>query len=214
MTHEHRNRQPLAACHSCGFVLGLGKLRDVGAGGLESDKLSATRQRYRGRTESCYNRPMETLDADEPMDADSYLRGTAYHEAGHAVAAFALRLCVFSIILRERGAGNSETKTDPADLLPLTDHLAVLAAGKVAERAFKSPLPDHAGDRDSEKALNLILKHHEGASSDDIELHMTAGHVCARALLAEHQDRVIRVAEHLREARRVNAAMFLHLMGV
>jgi hypothetical protein len=148
---------------------------------------------------------MPDPETDEPMSADDHLRGTAYHEAGHAVVAFALKLRVFSIVVRERGAGNSRTKTDPADHLPLTDQLAVLAAGKVAERAFKSPLPDHAGDSDSVKALNLILTHHKGASSDEIELHMTAGHVCARALLAEHQDRVIRVAEHLREARQADA---------
>jgi ATP-dependent Zn protease len=146
------------------------------------------------------------------MHPADYLRGVAYHEAGHAVVAFALRLCVVSILLREQGAGNSETKTTPTGHLSMTDQIAVLAAGKAAERAFNSPLPDYHGNGDIEKALNLILQHHDGASSDEIELHMMAGHVRARALLAEHRDLVIRIAKHLREVRQVDAAEFLRLM--
>jgi hypothetical protein len=147
------------------------------------------------------------------MDPADYLRGAAYHEAGHAVVAFALKLCVFSIVLREQGEGNSETKIKTADHLSLTDQIAVLAAGKAAELAFNSPLPDYAGDGDSVKALNLILKRYDGASSDEIELHMTAGHVRACALLAERRDRVIRTAKHLRKVRQVDAAEFLLLMA-
>lgn len=146
------------------------------------------------------------------MHAADYLRGVAYHEAGHAVVAFALGLCVVSILLREQGEGNSETKITPAGYLSMTDQIAVLAAGKVAERAFNSPLPDYPGDGDSEKALNLVLQHHDGASSDKIELYMMAGHARARALLAEHRDRVVRIAKHLREVRQIDAAKFLRLM--
>jgi hypothetical protein len=146
------------------------------------------------------------------MHPADYLRGVAYHEAGHAVVAFALGLRVVSILLREQGAGDSETKTTPADHLSMTDQIAVLTAGKAAERAFNCPLPDDHGNGAIEKALNLILRNCDGASSDAIDLHMMAGQVRARALLAEHQGRVIKIAKHLREVRHVEAAEFLRLM--
>ena len=41
-----RIKASIAACHFLGFVLGLRKLRDVGAGILESDELAPARQRY------------------------------------------------------------------------------------------------------------------------------------------------------------------------
>jgi hypothetical protein len=61
--------------------------------------------------------------------ADDDLRGMAFHEAGHAVVAWSLNLRVESIYIREIGAGNSATKTDPPDRLPFMDQLATLAAG-------------------------------------------------------------------------------------
>ena len=65
-------------------------------------------------------------------------------------------LRVDSILLRGVGAGDSETKTDPADHLPLTDQLAVLAAGKEAELIFDSPLPEWMSGRDRAKAIDLV----------------------------------------------------------
>ncbi len=147
------------------------------------------------------------------IHADDYLRGMAFHEAGHAVVAWSLNLRVESIYIREIDAGDSATNTEPPDHLCLMDQLATLAAGVEAERAFKSPLPEHAGARDRLMAINLILEHHEGLASDEMQLHLAAGHARARELLLEHRDRVIRVAEHLREAKQADAAKFLHLMG-
>jgi ATP-dependent Zn protease len=146
------------------------------------------------------------------ISADDYLRGLAFHEAGHAVVAWSLNLRVDTIFIREIGAGNSGTKTAPPDHLPLMDQLATLAAGVEAEREFKSPLPEHAADRDRLTAINLILAHHEGLAADEIQLHLAAGHARARELLVEHRERVIRVAEHLRDVRQVHAAEFTRLM--
>jgi ATP-dependent Zn protease len=147
------------------------------------------------------------------LHADDYLRGMAYHEAGHAVVAWLLSLRVESIYIREFDAGDSATKTDPPDHLCLIDQLATLAAGVEAERVFKSPLHELAGARDRLMAINLILERHEGLASDEVQLHLAAGHARARKLLLEHRDRVIRVAEHLREAKQADAAEFLRLMG-
>ena len=53
--------------------------------------------------------------------ADDYVRAMAFHEAGHAVVAWSLNLRVESIYIREIGAGNSATKTDPPNHLSLID---------------------------------------------------------------------------------------------
>ena len=147
------------------------------------------------------------------IHADDYLWGMAFHEAGHAVVAWSLNLRVKSIYIREIGAGNSETKTDPPDHLPLMDQLATLAAGLEAGQAFNCPLPEDAGDRDRLTAITLVLEHHEGLASDEIQLHLAAGHARARELLLEYREKIIRVAEHLRDVRQVDAAEFLGLMS-
>ena len=62
-------------------------------------------------------------------EAESHLRGTAYHEAAHAVVAWRLGLDVHSIVLREQGA-DCETNTESPTALPLTDQLAIYLAGQ------------------------------------------------------------------------------------
>lgn len=147
------------------------------------------------------------------MDAAEYLRGMAFHEAGHAVVAWSLNLRVGDIHVRGIGAGNGGAQIGCANHLPLIDQLAALAAGKEAEQVFKSPLPDHAGDGDRVMAINAVLRIFPGSASEQIQPHLTAGHVRAHELLVEHQDRVIRLAECLREARQVGACEFLRLMS-
>jgi ATP-dependent Zn protease len=147
------------------------------------------------------------------LHADDYLRGMAFHEAGHAVVAWLLNLRVESICIREIGAGDSQTKTDPPDHLPLMHQLATLAAGLEAGWAFNCPLPEQAGYRDRLMAIALVREHHEGVAWDEIQSHLATGHAHARELLLEHRNRVIRVAEHLREVRHIAAAEFLTLMS-
>jgi hypothetical protein len=147
------------------------------------------------------------------MDAASHRRGTAYHEAGHAVVAWALKLDVLSILVREMGNGNSETRTTSACHLSLTDHLAVLAAGKEAEKVFDRHLPAGVGLCDRLQAINLILKFHAGLSSDEIESHLIEGHANACRLLIANWDRVGRVARRLCDVREIGADEFLQLIN-
>src|SRR5260370_38623392 len=100
--------------------------------------------------------------ASNPPDAAAYLRGMAFHEAGHAVVAWSLNVCVANIHIREVGAGNGGAQIGWSEDLPLTDQLAALAAGKIAEREFKNAPPDHAGDSDSAMAINSGRKQQEG----------------------------------------------------
>ena len=74
-------------------------------------------------------------------------------------------------------------------------------------------MPEDAGDRDRLTAITLVLEHHEGLASDEIQSHLAAGHARARELLLEYREKVIRVAEHLRDVRQVDAAEFLGLMS-
>jgi ATP-dependent Zn protease len=145
--------------------------------------------------------------------ADDYLWAMAFHEAGHAVVAWSLNLRVESVCIREIGAGDSATKTDPPNDLSLIDQLATLAAGLEAERMFNCPLHEHAGDRDRLMAITLVQEHHVGLAPDEVQSHLAAGRARARELLLEHKERVIRIAEHLLDVRQVDAAEFLGLMS-
>ena len=146
------------------------------------------------------------------IHADDYLRGMAFHEAGHAVVAWLLNLRVESICICEIGAGNSQTITDPPDHLPLMHQLATLAAGLEAGWVFNCPLPEQAGYRDRLMAITLVREHHKRLAWNKIQSHLATGHAHARELLLEHRNRVIRVAEHLRDVRYIDAAEFLGLI--
>ena len=147
------------------------------------------------------------------IHADDYLWGMAFHEAGHAVVAWLLNLRVESICICEIGAGNSQTKTDAPDHLSLMHQLATLATGLEAGRVFNRPLPEEVGYRDRLMAITLVREHHKGLAWDDIQSHLATGHAHARELLLEHRNRVIRVAEHLRDVRHIDAVEFLGLMS-
>jgi ATP-dependent Zn protease len=137
----------------------------------------------------------------------------AFHEAGHAVAAWSLNLLVGDIDICGIGEGNGGAQIGCAAHLVLVDQLAALAAGKEAERVFQSPPPIHAGDGDRVMAINLVLKLHPGIALDEVEMYLTAGHARARELLIEHQNMVTRLAELLVKTRQVVAADFLGLMN-
>lgn len=145
--------------------------------------------------------------------ADDYLRAMSYHEAGHAVVAWSFGLEIGNIHIREIGAGDGGAQIGGADHLPLIDQLAARAAGKEAEQLFDSHLPDYASDRDREMAISLVLKHHPDISLYEVvPKHLMAGHARARERLIEHQDKVERLADRLRQHREVSAAMFARLM--
>jgi hypothetical protein len=73
--------------------------------GAEKGLIEVSGGAARRRLKSCYTGPMEISDPDALMDAAAYLRGMAFHEAGHAVVAWALNLPVGDIHIREIGAG-------------------------------------------------------------------------------------------------------------
>ena len=67
---------------------------------------------------------------------EGYPRGTAYHEAGHAVVAWALGLPVRTIRVRVDYAGG-DAEIGPADHLSLIEQVAICSAGSAAEEVFE-----------------------------------------------------------------------------
>jgi len=118
----------------------------------------------------------------------------AYHEAGHAVVAWALGLAVSRIEIgiggdNAKGATNVEHDQER----PLIDRLALCAAGLEAQKLFGAPTHDLAGWGDYGKIFELLDGFDEEASSaltDD-------GHKRAYDLLRANMDRVQRIANAL-----------------
>jgi ATP-dependent Zn protease len=142
---------------------------------------------------------------------EQYPRGTAYHEAGHAVVAWALGLPVRTIRVRIDDAGGG-IEIGPADHLSLIEQVAVCSAGSAAEEVFECSAHELASFNDHVKVLKLIEangvseEEHGPALRDD-------GYNCARAYLETHKSKVVKLAERLVERGSVDAAEFLRLMN-
>jgi hypothetical protein len=89
------------------------------------------------------------------MKPTSFLWANAYHEAGHAIAGWALDLCVLEIRIRDDRPGE-HAKFCGAERLSLVHRIALLNAGRQAEELFGHRLPSWATDRDRENTLNAI----------------------------------------------------------
>ena len=153
---------------------------------------------------------MEIWNPDDLLDAAAYLRGMAFHEAGHAVVAWSLNLPVGDIHIREIGAGDGGTQIASTADLSFIDRMAVCFAGIEAGVVFQSPQPSWAGNGDRRMAFNLLM----GMPEEHAEWLWNRAGVRASELLVEHTDRVIRLAARLIEVHEVDAAEFLRLMGV
>ncbi|MGY2902550.1 hypothetical protein ACVWVY_001571 [Bradyrhizobium sp. URHC0002] len=128
------------------------------------------------------------------------LRGAAYHEAGHAVVASVLGLRVGRIeigIGGDEAKGSADIEHDPD--LPLTEALAVCAAGLEAQKLFKAPTHPGAGWGDYGMMIELLDGFEEAAS---IALR-DAGHQRAYELLITHSDQVEKIARALIVHRKI-----------
>jgi hypothetical protein len=88
------------------------------------------------------------------------LRANAYHEGGHAIVAWALRLYVHEITIRDDRPGEN-TITGGTKHLPLVDQVANCNAGRQAEEVFEHLLPSWASDGDRVDTFNLLAAHWE-----------------------------------------------------
>jgi hypothetical protein len=138
-------------------------------------------------------------------------RGTAIHEAGHAVVMWALGLTVSTI---EIGIDADETK-GRADLLtsdehlPLIDRVAICYAGIEAQYVFDCPPHELAGMLDHAKVAELL----EDISEPRAKQIREAGFDRARALVLMHKANLLRVAERLVENGKVTTDEFATLVS-
>ena len=141
---------------------------------------------------------------------ENFPRGTAYHEAAHAVLAWSLHLPVRAVhVSADDASGGAEIGN--ADKLSLCEHIALCSAGIVAEEILGFANHERAGFNDRLKILELlkavVIENGNGA-----ELR-TEGYNYARTQLITHKEKVVALAERLIEIGRIDADEFLQLMG-
>ncbi|WP_375304111.1 hypothetical protein WI560_16910 [Bradyrhizobium sp. A11] len=118
-------------------------------------------------------------------------RGAAFHEAGHAVVAWALGLAVERVeiaINADDAKGAADIEYNPA--LDLIDQIAICAAGLEAQRLFDAPTHHGAGWGDYGKMVELLEDREE-----DKQLEMMhRGRERAFDLISLHRAKVDRLA--------------------
>ena len=123
---------------------------------------------------------------------DDGLRGVAHHEAGHAVVALALGLCVARVeIFNEDSSGGTDVEN--ADHLPIVDRIAICVAGMNANHMFNAPTHELAAFQDHVRVRNLILDIDEA----DGDVLRDEGHQRAWDLLKAHASSVEDIATQL-----------------
>ena len=142
---------------------------------------------------------------------DKFSRGTANHEAGHAVVAWFFDLPVRSVRVEAEDDSGS-TEIAGADQLPLTDHLAVLAAGYTAENIFNCWGPKQAASDDHGRIASIL--EHNGIDPEPRNGPREVADNRARSILQAHAQRVLRLVDGLVANGHVDGDEFLRLMDL
>ncbi len=142
--------------------------------------------------------------------SERYPRGTAYHEAGHAVVAWSLGLPVGAVSVSDDDASGS-TQIGLSDHLPLIEQIAVCSAGIAAAEIFGHPIHELAGFKDRKRIMHLIEVHGISEEGQGPALRKE-GYNFARARLETHLSKVAMLAELLVEHGRIEASEVMLLM--
>jgi peptidase M50B-like protein len=129
-------------------------------------------------------------------------RAVAVHEAGHAVAAWALGLRIARLWIDDSGNGGTETTAE--DHLPIVDQIAIHRAGQQATIMLAVEAPTHLAGRDRERVVALINRLH----FEDQHRLLDGGRRRACDLLAVSRPLLVAVAEELEQAGSMDAAAF------
>jgi ATP-dependent Zn protease len=135
--------------------------------------------------------------------------GAAYHEAGHAVVAWALGLPVIEIAIAVGGDAAGRSGIGVADHLSKRQKIAVLMAGRVAQQIFEAPTHDRAGAVDHAMIMRIVGDMPE---SESWEFRNGAA-LDAREIIIANRAKVERLAQHLIDNGSINGADFLTLMN-
>ena len=86
--------------------------------------------------------------------ADKFSRGTAFHEAGHAVVAWALGFTIKAVVI---DAGDDSGRTVLGETeAPWRDDITILAAGYTAENLFRCWGPEQAAAHDHGRIASAL----------------------------------------------------------
>jgi ATP-dependent Zn protease len=135
----------------------------------------------------------------------------AYGQAGHAVVAWCLGLCVQEIgILDDENDEAGTIDFACSSHLPLIDRIAVCLAGLEARDLVKLPAYQLAEMSGIPKAIDILS---EGLSETQIKSLRDAGHRRARYLLSVHRNKVDRLAAHLIQCGKIDASELMELLN-
>ena len=138
---------------------------------------------------------------------EQYPRGTAFHEAGHAVVAhFYGHEVVHIHVSKDDESGRTEISG------PITrmEHLTFIFAGMAAQNIFNAPSKHRAGGGDVVDFLNLVAK--EGISDDERDALRQDAYQRVNNILHAHRAKVEAVAARLMEHGQMDGPQFLEVM--
>jgi hypothetical protein len=142
---------------------------------------------------------------DEREQRKASRRAVAVHEAGHAVAAWALGVRVVRLWIDDNGCGGADTAGESQ--LSLVDQIAICRAGQEATIILRTEAPPHMAQRDRACVLALISR----LSDDEQDRMLDLGRRHARDLLARNGAILRALAVELEQAGSVDDATFLKI---
>ena len=150
-----------------------------------------------------------SADTEMTTATKRYPEGTAYHEAGHAIVAYALGLRVGDIHINEHDEGGGTEVCQCDASRSFIEQAALRLAGIKAQTLWKKPSTLPLGQKDQEKLL------HQGRGLSDAcreEIRMR-GFELAGEKLERYEGKVKAVAEHLIEHGRMTESEFDAMMA-
>ena len=131
------------------------------------------------------------------------VRGAAFHEAGHAVAAAMLDCEIIGIdITAGHAAGGASIKHKCG--LSFVNRIAICIAGIVAQEIFDAPTNENAGGSDNGKIATFL----DGLDPKTDAAIRSAGRESACRLLRQYEGAVNRVAQYLIEHQKMDGITF------
>ncbi len=127
-----------------------------------------------------------------PEMPDRHPRGSAYHEAGHAIVAWSLGLRIGTILIRHDDA-SGETEIGDTKDLSLIEQIAVCAAGYTAEAVFGYPTHYWIAAEDYNKIRKLLEDNAIPEEERGVALRKK-GAERARVCLEVHRNKVVELA--------------------